>query len=82
MTKDYCEAIESVNVSKKKAVDLGMEVSWTEYKKLRNKCESHKTKLKFESIKEHINDKSINQKQHGRFLITTSAGRNPVKLLK
>jgi hypothetical protein len=75
MTKDYCEAIESVSLSKKKAVELGTEESWTEYKKLRNKYENYKTKLKFESIKEHIDD-NINQSKTAWKIFNNEIGKS------
>jgi hypothetical protein len=61
ITKEYCDSIEAVSRSKIKPVELGTEESWTEYKKLRNKCENYKTKLKLskESIKEQINDNIV-----------------------
>jgi hypothetical protein len=75
MTKEYCDSIEAVSRSKIKAVELGTEESWTVYKKLRNKCENYKTNLKFESIKEHIND-SINQSKSAWKIFNNEIGKS------
>jgi hypothetical protein len=61
MNKEYCELLESVAQSKCKAITSNLEDGWTQYKRLRNKSENWKRKLKlqsFNSFVNHSNNKS------------------------
>jgi hypothetical protein len=62
MTQEYKNCITTVEKLKSKAVSNDSAEDWTEFKKLRNRCENMKMKLKMQSNMEHINSSSNKSK--------------------
>jgi hypothetical protein len=68
MTKEYKSCLTVVDKLKNKAVRTEDQEDWAEFKKLRNRCENIKRKLKMQSNLEHINESSTKCKTAWRIM--------------
>jgi hypothetical protein len=68
MTKDYKNNLKVVDNLKNKAILNNTNQDWCDYRKMRNRCENYKKKLKMQSNMDYVNNSGNQTKTAWRIM--------------